>query len=234
MDLESISSENLSKELAYLLGVYLTDGCISIRREPSPGCTFQLQVIDRDFAEKTLECLQAILPKCRANIGVYHQKRAGFGEESGTEITKYCVGVGFTPWRDFFFEQTGKKHHLPSLIWEAPLPIKKWFIAGVMDGDGCITVATKGRKNPRFSIGVGKTEDSRICEFKMLLESLGVRIQSPEIIPAGYREHTVPFVRMKVNVRSFIGAGLFFAIGRKQEKLKYAISALKDIQERNY
>ena len=229
MNLESICSESLNKELAYLLGVYLSDGSITVRKYPFKGCIFQLQVIDRDFAERTLEYLKKILPECKATVRTYHYKRTGFKTNNKTKITTHCVGVGFTKWKDFFWEQTGMKHHIPSLIWNAPLPIKKWFIAGVMDGDGWVAIATKGRTNPRFNIGIGKTEDSWIWEFKQFLEKLGVKTNKPEIIPAGYRHHTVPFVRMKLNVRSFISKGLFFTIERKQKKLKYAIQMLRDV-----
>lgn len=234
MNLKSISSENLNKELAYLLGVYLTDGSISTKTKPESGCTFQLQVIDSDFAERVLEYLKVILPGCKANIGVYSQKRTGFAENNKTEIVKYCVGVGFTKWKDFFFNQTGRKHHIPSVIWDASLQIKKWFIAGIMDGDGWISVTKENRTNERFSVGVGKVEESWIWEFKQLLEEIGVKVTKPEIIPAGYGNHLVPFVRLHMNVRSFISTGLFFTISRKQNKLEYAIQYLKNIEERNY
>lgn len=226
MDIESISSENLNKELAYLLGVYLTDGSISVRMEPTPGATFQLQVIDRDFAEKTLECLKKILPECKAHVNLYIAKPCGFTKKY---TDKYCVGVGFTEWKDFFFTQTGHKSHIPSIIWDCPLPIKKWFIAGIMDGDGWIAEAIIGRKNPRYNIGIGKVEDGWIWEFKAFIEQIGVKTNKPEIIPAGYRQHTVPFVRMKFNTRSFINCGLFFTIERKQKRLQRAQHLLSTI-----
>lgn len=231
MNKKKISSENLNKELAYLLGVYLSDGCIASREKPSPGCSFRLNTIDYDFADNTLNCLNKIMSNCKGNINKYIVKPTGFSK-GGREM--YSIGVGFTVWRDFFENQTGKKHHIPTVIWNAPLIIKKWFIAGVMDGDGWIAIAVKNRVNPRFNIGVGKAEESWIWEFKQLLEKLNVKINKPEIIPAGYRNHTIPFVRFKVNTRSFISAGLFFTIERKQKRLKYAIKILKNIEERNY
>lgn len=231
MNLEKICSQSLNKEIAYLLGVYLTDASITTRTKPTPNCTFQLQVIDKDFAERTLSCLKKITPTCNGNVNRFVFKPSGFNNK---ECIKYCVGVGFTKWKKFFFEQTGCKHHIPSLIWDSPLQIKKWFIAGVMDGDGYISIAGKGRVNNRISIGLGKVENSWIWEFKQFMEKLNVKVNKPEIIPAGYRNHKVPFVRMKFNVRSFISRGLFFTIERKQRKLRYAIEYLKNIQERNY
>ena len=232
MNLETtICSESLNKELAYLLGVYISDGSITSRKKPTPNCTFQLQVIDRDFAERVLRYIKRIKPNCNGTVREYIFKPSGFSKKF---ITKYCVGVGFTEWKEFFENQTGKKHHIPSVIWKSSLSIKKWFIAGVMDGDGYISIIVKNRINPRVSIGIGKAEESWIWEFKMLLERMKVSTNKPEIIPAGYRNYKIPFVRFKVNVRSFISAGLFFTIDRKQKKLKYAIQILKNVSERNY
>lgn len=231
MNKKSISSESLNKELAYLLGVYLSDGSITSREKPTRNCTFQLQVIDKDFAETTLDCLKAIIKNCKGNVNKIVFEPSGFSKK---RIIKYCVGVGFTDWKDFFENQTGFKHHLPSIIWNSSLQIKKWFIAGIMDGDGWIAIAEKGRKNKRFNVGIGGVEEGWIWEFKKLIESLGVKTNKPEIIPAGYRSHKIPFVRMKFNTRSFIEHGLFFTISRKQRKFKYAIEYLKNIQERNY
>ena len=58
MNLETISSENLNKELAYLFGVYLTDGSTS--SNGWNGRRFQLKAIDRDFVELTLKCIKKI------------------------------------------------------------------------------------------------------------------------------------------------------------------------------
>jgi len=231
MNLETISSESLNKELAYLLGVYITDGSITTRIKPTKNCTFQLQVIDKDFAEKTLEFIKVIIPSCKGNVNKFIAEPSGFNKN---KCIKYCVGVGFFKWKDFFLEQTGNKHHIPSLIWDASLIIKKWFIAGVMDGDGYISIVEKNRVNPRITIGIGKGEDGWIWEFKQFMEKLNVKVNKPEIIPAGYRNHKKPFVRMKFNIRSFVSRGLFFTVERKQKKIIRAIKLLKNIQERNY
>jgi len=233
MSLESISIENPSKELAYLFGVYLTDASITSRIKPTKNCTFQLQVIDKDFASFTLQCLKKILPNCNGNVNKYDQEGSGFN--SGNQITKYCVGVGFTKYKDYFESQTSKKHHIPYFIWDADLSIKKWFIAGIMDGDGYISLVYKNRINPRVTIGIGKGTDGWIWEFKKFLEKLKIRINKPEIMPPDYTKNgSVTMVRFKINARDFINNGLFFTIERKQKKLKKAIEILKDVQKRNY
>lgn len=227
MKLKSISSENLNKETAYLLGVYLTDGSITHRSIPTNGCTFQLQVIDLDFAERTLCFLKKILPNCKGTISehCYDPSPDSFNKNP---CRKFCLGVGFTFWADFFESQTGKKHHIPFVIWDASLEIKRWFIAGVLDGDGWVSIATKGRTNRRFSIGVGKMENSWIWEFKQLLEEMGISVNKPDISMAHTNGKTIktyssPVVRLHFNVDSFINHGLFFTIDRKQQRIKTII-----------
>lgn len=217
MNLETTCSENLNKELAYLLGVYLTDGSISY----TESYTFQLSSIDKEFAEKTLECYKIINPDCKANVRFQKaiEKRWPNGNVSKCQ-DQYSINVGFAKFGLFFKNQTGSKHHIPYIIWDAPLQVKKWFIAGVMDGDGWIS-KTERKEYPgtfQYRIGVGKTEDSWIYEFNHLLQEMGVKTCKPEI---DMREpRNIPMVRFSINVESFASHGLFFTINRKQQRLK--------------
>ena len=63
MDLEIISRQDctLNKELAYLLGVYLTDASIT-------KSNFNLQVVDKEFAEQTLLFLKTISPNSKSYL----------------------------------------------------------------------------------------------------------------------------------------------------------------------
>lgn len=227
MNLETISSQVLNKELAYLYGVYLTDGSITRRTVPTPGCTFQLQVIDEDFAETTLSFLKKILPKCKGTVKVYTYDPSS-DSFNKKPCTKYCIGVGFTKYGEIFEKETNRKHHLPFSIWNSPDDIKRWFIAGVMDGDGWVSFAPVGNKIPRASIGVGKTEESWIWEFRELLTSMGVHVKKPDISKT-YRnkgvekEYSSPVVRLHMDINSFIKSGLFFTVKRKQDKLNKII-----------
>lgn len=211
MTIEKISSENLNKELAYLFGVYLTDGCISDNR-------FCLQVIDKEFAEFTLSCIKKIKPNCMANVYERDATKKGNWNKS----IQYCIHPGFTEYKTLFENQTNKKHHIPYCIWDASLDLKKWFIAGVMDGDGYISISKRFKedKNPQFNIGIGGVEDGWIYEFKELLEKIGVRINKPERFLTKWN---IPFVRFRFDKENFISRGLFFTIGRKQKRLKEII-----------
>lgn len=221
MNLESISSENLNKDLAYLLGVYLTDGSISSSKDKwSEYYNFSLKAIDIEFVERTLNSFKKINNKCKANVYIQNPRTRYWedGRVSKTQI-QYCMNVGFKDYKDFFIEQTGNKHHIPSIIWDAPLQIKKVFIAGIMDGDGWIS-KTKREKNNRYQyrIGVGGVEEGWILEFKEFLQKMKIKTLKTD---RNFREPKNKIMTsFGIKVESFIENGLFFTIKRKQIKLK--------------
>jgi intein/homing endonuclease len=226
MNIESISSKNLSKELAYLLGVYLTDGSITHYE----SYQFTLKTIDKDFAENTLNAFKKIYPENKSQIFI--QKAINRYWEDG-RVSKcqdqYCIGMGFAKFGDFFKSQTNNKHHIPFVIWDASLQIKKWFIAGVLDGDGWISKTE--RKNYKkvgnsrdiyngfqYRIGIGKTDESWIHEFKELLQKMGVETLKKEIDMRLPRNKVM--IKFGIKINSFVSHGLFFTIRRKQERVE--------------
>jgi intein/homing endonuclease len=190
--------------MAYLLGVYLTDGSISSENK------FQLQVIDREFADFTLECIKKIKPDCKSSVYVRDATNSGWNKQ-----IQYCINPGFTRFKNFFEIQTGKKHHIPFIIWDAPLVIKKWFIAGIMDGDGWVAYHTS-QNRVQWTMGIGKVEKGWIYEFKELLEKLQIKIYKPH---RRITKNGIPFVSFNINIEDFISRGLFFTINRKQQRL---------------
>jgi hypothetical protein len=216
MDIESISSENLNKELAYLFGVYLTDGSISC----TESYTFSLKAIDKDFVSRTLEAFKTLNPSCIAKV--YEQSpRTRFWPDGKISQTQkqYCINVGFAKFGEFFKQQTGNKHHIPLIIWKARTDIKKWFIAGVMDGDGWIS-KTSRKLYPnqyQYRIGVGGVKEGWIWEFEKFLQQLGIKTLKPEIDIQLPRKE--PIIRFGIKVESFMENGLFFTIKRKQDRL---------------
>lgn len=219
MEQESISSQSLNKELAYVLGVYLTDGSLS--SNGWNGKSFQLKVIDKDFAEFTLKCIKKLIPSCSANV--YLQKGRDRVWNNG-KVSKcqdqYCINIGFNKFSSFFEDQTGSKHHIPVSMWNADLPIKKWFIAGLMDGDGYISLHARPNKSIQTTIGMGGVSEGWIWEFQKLLQEMGISTNKPFIET---KNRNKPFVSFTINLEHFIGKGLFFKIERKQKRLNNLI-----------
>lgn len=216
MDLETTRSQCFNKEMAYLFGVYLTDGHISNENK------FSLQVIDKDFAENTLRCIKKIKPDCSANIYTRENPKGKWNVHQ-----QFCINAGFTEWKEFFENSTSNKKHIPALIWDAPKIIKKYFVAGIMDGDGYITYKKHLEGRIQVTIGVGKTEGTWIHDFRELLIKLGVRVN--KVVRDISGKYNVPFISFTINVQDFISNGLFFTIARKQNR----VEMLKKVQRLN-
>lgn len=220
MNKDAISSENMNKELAYLFGVYLGDGHISVdgvKNDGSKYYKFELSSIDKDFVEFTLNCVKKINSNCNANIYVKYPGNFLLDGKKYKRQKVYRIGCGFTEYASLFKEETNNKHHIPYLIWNASLDIKRWFVAGIMDSDGWISHNCRKDGRYFYSIGVGQVEEGWIWEFKSLLQQMGVSIYKPQIRKKDGRK---PFVQLDIRPITFVSSGLFFVIKRKQDKLK--------------
>lgn len=208
MNLEIISRQDftLTKDLAYLFGVYLTDGSIT-------ECNFQLQAIDKDFVGKTLNLWKRFvktksLLRERLDTGGWNKQK------------RYVVKIGIGKYARWFRDETNGKHHLPYGIWDTQDGVKKSFIAGVMDGDGWIS-KTKRKNSPcyQYRIGVGGVADGWIYEFRELLISQGVKCNKIERFRT---KNGRWFCRFNINPKSFFDSKLYFTIERKVKRCEIA------------
>jgi hypothetical protein len=210
MNLETISRQDrtLNKELAYIIGVYLTDGSISDKN-------FQLQVIDKDFAERTLEYLKIFVPETKA----YLRKRI---DTTGWNVSpRYVIKVGINSLADWLVDETNNKHHIPTCILNGNYGIRQWFIAGVMDGDGFITKTKRAYNQEKFQyrIGIGGVAEGWIHEFRQLLCDMGVKCNAIERFTT---KNGKWFCRFTVKPQTFFDAKLFFTIKRKRDRCAIA------------
>lgn len=209
MNLETISRQDftLNKELSYLLGVYLSDGSIT-------GCNFNLQVVDKDFAENTLSFIKKIIPSC---VSVLRKRDDNI---SWNKNRRYVVKAGLGDYAKWFKQQTNEKHHIPLCIWKAPDVLKRWFVAGIMDGDGWIS-KTKRQDSLQYQyrIGIGGVEDGWINEFRELLGQMHVKCNKMERF---LTKNGKVFCRFHMKPKTFFNAKLFFTVTRKQDRCKIA------------
>ena len=209
MNLETISRQDrtLTKQLAYLFGVYLTDGSIT-------DCGFNLQAIDEDFVQRTLDYWREIIPTTKATL----RSREDTG--SWNVQKRFIMKVGIGEYADWFRTQTNNKHHLPLCIWDAEIGLKRWMVAGIMDGDGWIS-KTARPNSPQFQyrIGIGGVAEGWIYEFRELLTSLGIKSNKVEKY---LTKNGKWFCRFGMNPKTFFEANLFFTIKRKQDRCAIA------------
>lgn len=199
---------NITKDIAYLLGVYLSDGSIS-------ACNFQLQVTDKDFADRTMEVLRRLVPTTKAYVRVRNERT------SWNKSDRYVIKVGIGELAKVFVRETNSKHHIPFDMFNAQDGIKREFIAGIMDGDGWISMAKRPYDIGKYQyrIGIGGVEEGWIYEFHQLLQSMGVKCGK---LDRSKTDKGTPFVRFHVRPKTFFDAGLYFTIERKQKRCEIA------------
>jgi len=222
IDVGSISSESLDKYTAYLLGVYLTDGSLpkGVSKEYNVNSySFSLKTIDFDFADRVLSFLkERFVPETKAIVRKQDARpRAWPNGKTSACKPQFAIDVGFTKFAPWFLEQTGSKHHIPMVIWDAPLDIRRWFIAGVMDGDGYIAYHTRPDSSIQWTIGIGDEASGWIYEFRELLHKIGVGTNKSTLRK---RDGESPFLSFNIKPIDFVSHGLFFALDRKKKRLE--------------
>lgn len=175
--------------LAYVLGSYLSDGCTDYRVG-----AFRLAVNDKAFAFTVADAL--------VRLGIPHRvspQRAVSGF-TGKVFTRWlvCEHVRGREIRlgDWCEQVTSNKEELPSM----PTEVFPEVVAGAMDGDGSIS-----HSSHQWNLSLSGTR-TYILDLANTLETWGVKVSYPRPPNIGYR----------INLPSFIDAGFFFRMPRKQ------------------
>jgi hypothetical protein len=158
------------KSFAYLLGVYLGDGCVTDvwheERQKSYK-RFRLNTIDKDFAEATVNAIKDVTGKEYPVCGPYQDKR---------------------------FPKSAPQHMIG--CYDSDLLA---FIAGLMDSEGCVAERRNYPTNRRYFMGF-KSCDLWVPEFVKLLEHTGIRtgdLRTEEPRKAHYKRPWVFKVKMQ-------------------------------------
>jgi len=200
--------QSAGKDFAYLLGVYLGDGCVT-RNGNNP--VFRLNTIDEDFAEATKRALFSITGKtariCKHDVS----------KSSKPNYSLQCNGINdLCHW---LVENTENKTCFPQIVLRSH---KIAFIEGLMDSEGFVA-ANSNPTNRRYYMGY-KSCDPWVQNFILILQSVGIRIgkvstEKPK--KAGYKQPT----RFAIKIQSWIDSGAKFNIARKQNRVDEWASA---------
>ena len=195
------------KSFAYLLGVYLGDGCVT---KGGKQLHFRLNTIDQDFAEAV-----------KSAIADVSNKYVG--------ICKHAVKRSPKPNYSLFCADTVLcQRMVDATDAKAVLPIpdsreeKIAMIEGLMDSEGFIA-ATRNPTNRRYFMGY-KSCDPWVRDFIGLLESVGIRTGKIGIEKPRKPGYKTP-MRFHVKMQSWIDSGARFRIARKQKKVEEWASA---------
>ena len=197
----------MTKNLAYLVGVFLGDGSICNDKR-----TFNLQVIDKDFAEYTAKCLETVSENKVRVIEASRKTRAN--------RTVYAVYLSDVKFCNLLNKLTNQRKNLPVDFdsWQRDKQLE--LIAGLLDSEGYVSMSNihtyNGHKVFNMVIGIGAV-DTWIYELYNFLKKNGIKVRSL------YREKLKSgkiFARFIFNKKSFIEHGLYFKIFRKQQRIE--------------
>jgi hypothetical protein len=197
------------KDFAYLLGVYLGDGCVDLTKKG--WLRFRLNAIDVDFIEATKLALVAVVDRKVWTGGPYTDQR------SRANRRFYSLWCGHQPLCETLIDVTANKTRLPAFVFDWPRERQLALIAGLMDSEGFVA-ANSNPTNRRFYMGF-KCCDPWVLEFARLLETVGIRIgkvATEEPRKPGYKAPT----RFHIKMQSWVDAGGYFNISRKQRRVE--------------
>ncbi len=195
--------DKLSPELGYIRGVLMGDGYLSIKRTGTKG-QIGLEVKDKDFAQtfhKQLEKWSGL------------KARFSFNENKGLHTVRLSSLRAVEFLRDFnIFD-----------VINANEEIKVNFLRGMFDSEGNVSGSnlTTPKKSTRF-VSLFNTDEELIRLVKVLLETVGIKVQNIDKKIGGFTGRTVCFrlrIGGKSNLEMFKNK-IGFSIERKNKKLE--------------
>lgn len=197
---------NMNKNLAYIIGVFIGDGSVLQNK------MFNLQSIDKDFVDITAMCLEN-LSKNKVTVTVLNRLTSS----NRLVYSVYLCDVKFCR---LLREITNNKKNLPIDFerWDRILQLE--LIAGLLDSEGYVAMSKfhiyNGRKVFDMRIGIGAT-DIWLYELHRFCRKNGFDVGkiTREKIKSGKI-----FAKFGFNKKSFIENGLYFKIFRKQQRIE--------------
>lgn len=190
------------KSYAYLLGVFLGDGCVTKQQNGKP--VFKLNTIDEDFALATQRALQDL-----GAVSKIYQHAV-----SKSSKPNHSLWCGNEEVCRRLVQDTAQKTRLPELATEEE---KSAMIVGLMDSEGFVAEKTEHKTGRAYYMGF-KSCDAWVPDFVALVQSVGLRIGKVSECPP-YRAHYKTPTRFHIKLQSWVDLGLRFNIKRKQDRV---------------
>lgn len=208
------------KDFAYILGVYLGDGCVTKASSRGRTLCFKMNTVDEDFALAVQDALRhltdATVSICRHDVK--KSKKPNYSLYCGDDNLSRLLQAA-----------TDSKAKLPADLQAWSRELRLAFVAGLMDSEGFVARLKRSsgyHTNRCYYMGF-KSCDEWVPEFRNLLESLGIRTgklatEMPQ--KPGYK---MPW-RFHIKLQSWIDSGARFRIARKQRRVDEWASAPPD------
>lgn len=197
--------QSAGKSFAYLLGVYLGDGCVT---KANGYPVFRLNTIDEDFAVATKSALSEFTDRV-ISIHKHAVKKSS--------KPNYSLRCGDPFICEVLKGDTEDKEVIPDYVWGWANKEKLAFIVGLMDSEGFVAANKSNPTNRRYYMGF-KSCDVWVPEFVRLLEIVGIKIGKVSQEKPRKPWYKTP-TRFTIKMQSWIDSGARFNISRKQERV---------------
>lgn len=193
--------EKSSPELAYIVGAYITDGTISKDERLHQYRRMVITNTNVDMMNKIYESMTKcnLHPKCGKPM-------LSNASHKGVK-PKHTISTNVSMFARWLASECGYKTHIPKYLFTSPLEDKLAFLAGVIDGDGSVSL--------QGTISIAGI-DEWLNELAPLLLSMGISTKGAyptSVLPSGKTLY-----RISINRKTFLAAGGWCAIGYKMER----------------
>lgn len=192
------------KSFAYILGVFLGDGCVT---NTNHRPWFRLNTIDQDFALAVKAALNDI-----SNVNVSLSSHA----VPKSSKPNWALGCGDSPLCERLVLETEKKYIIPKYVFGWARDLKLAFIVGLMDSEGFVA-GNSNHTGRRFYMGF-KSCDVWVPDFIRLIQSVGIQHGTIGIEKPRFSGYKTP-MRFAIKMQSWVDSGARFNIARKQNRV---------------
>jgi len=213
-----VIGQDAGKSFAYILGVYLGDGCVTNawNRGRKDRPVFRLNTIDEDFAEATKAALQQI-STFAVTVGCHAVPKSS--------KPNWSLVHGDRALCERLVTDTEKKRIIPGYVFGWPRDQKLAFIVGIMDSEGFVA-ANSNHTGRRFYMGY-KSCDLWVPDFVRLMQSVGIVIGKIGIEKPRFSGYKTP-TRFAIKMQSWVDSGARFNIARKQLRVDEWATTIPD------
>lgn len=204
-------SQSAAKSYAYLLGVFLGDGCVT-------GGVYVQGTIDKDFADAVCAAFRD-LTEYRATV-TYSEKPKP-DRKCSPAWTIYCRDRQLA---SRFVDDTASKTKIPEYVATWDVELRKQFVIGLMDSEGFVAANHNSRgydwqrTNRSYYMGY-KSCDVWVPDLIRIMQGIGLRIgkvaQEHKLQQPHYKIPT----RFHIKMQSWVDSGMRFNIARKQNRV---------------
>lgn len=199
--------QSAAKSYAYLLGVFLGDGCVTDGR-------YVQNTIDQDFANAAKAAFDEIADR---PARISYQEKPRKNRNCSPQWTVYC---GDKVLAKRFVCDTERKAKIPEYVFGWDVELRKQFVIGLMDSEGFVAAkADAGWQltNRAYYMGY-KSCDPWVPDLIKIMQGVGLRIGKVSREQPRNLSHKTP-TRFAIKMQSWIDSGCRFNIARKQSRV---------------